>query len=80
MFIFLGCHKNSLTERCSSFEDLLAHKTLWFHTAWCKFFIYLISLSICDFEMTECKGFKEYGTEVNFSGMITLLNVIKSTD
>jgi hypothetical protein len=77
MFIFfLVFHKSVITKTCLSFEDLSAYKIIWSYIDWCKFCIHLRILNVTFFNGCSY-GIKNYGVEVTFNGMTSLLNVIK---
>jgi hypothetical protein len=77
MFVFFIFGKNGVTKSCSSFEDLLVYKISWSHVDWCKFCIHLRSLNVHHFGKLKGYGIKNYGVEVTFNGMTSLLNFIK---
>jgi hypothetical protein len=56
MFVILVFHKNSLTESCSSFQDLSACKISWSHVHWLKFCIHLRNSNVRHLGMIEATG------------------------
>jgi hypothetical protein len=77
VFFFFVLDKNGLIKSCSSFGDLSVYKMSGSHVDWCKFYIHLRSWNVRHFGMVEGTGLKQFGVEVTFNGMTSLLSFIK---
>jgi hypothetical protein len=77
MFIFFVFCKNGLIKSCLSSKDVSEYKISWPYVEWCMF---------CIPQEYECMQFwngcsysiTNYGVEVTFNDMTSLLNFIKS--
>jgi hypothetical protein len=76
MFPFFVFRKSCLIKSCSSSEDLSEYKVSWYYIERFKFYLHLQSF-VRHFVMVAATAFKNYGVEVTFSDMTSLLNFIK---